>query len=110
MAKEIIIRAAFVSDELTRAASAMILAEYGGYFRAAGQGGYTFADGQAEECAAIEWRIGTDSKDSARLEFLARFAAEYCKAGDQESVYMADIDGAVYLAFGNDRIVPLEEA
>ena len=110
MAKEIVIRAAFVSDELTRAASAMILAEYGGYFRTEGQGGYTFADGAAEECRAIEWRIGTDSKDSARLDFLAQFAAEYCRAGDQESVYMVDSDGAVYLAFSTDRIVPLEAA
>lgn len=107
MQREIIIRAAMVSPELTRTASAMILAEYGGYFRADGFGGYMYASGWTIEEPAIAWHIGTEAKDSERFAFLARFAIAYCKAGGQESVYMIDADGAAYLADASGEISPL---
>jgi hypothetical protein len=108
MAKEIILRASIVSDELTRAASAMIAGEFGGFYATQGAGAYRFADGRTETTRAIAWHIGTAAKDSARFEFVARFAAEYCKAGAQESVYFLDSDGAAYLAMASGRIAPLE--
>ncbi len=104
---EVTIRAAFVSPELTRAASTMILNEFGGYFRADGFGGHSYADGRTTEESAIAWHIGTDAKDSARFDFLARFALSYCKLGKQESVYMLDVDGAAYLADAGGNIRPL---
>lgn len=106
--KEIIIRVGAVSAELTRAASAMILGEFGGFFVVEGFGAYTFQDGRTECAPSIAWHIGTAAKDSARFEFLSRFAMEYCKAGNQESVYMLDSDGAAYLAFASGKIEPLE--
>lgn len=105
--QEIILRVATVSPELTRAASAMILGEYGGFFMAEGFGAYTFADGRTECAPSIAWHIGTTAKDSTRFKFLSRFAMEYCKAGNQESVYMADTDGAAYLAYASGKIEPL---
>lgn len=106
-AREIVIRAAFVSDELTRAASAMILAEYGGYFRADGFGGYTFADGRTIEESAIAWHIATAKTDYEILEFIIQFARQYCRAGAQESVYFLDSDGIAYLAEADGHIIVL---
>jgi len=107
MAREIIIRAAFVSPEATRAASNMIMQEFGGYFRVDGSGGYTFWGGHTKEQGAVSWHIGTSAKDSERFEFLARFAKDYCERGGQESVYMVDVDGAVYFAYADGAINPL---
>ncbi len=106
--KEIIIRVGAVSAELTRAASAMILGEYSGYFLTEGFGGYTFADGRTKEESAISWHIGTNAKDSARLEFIYHFARAYCSAGNQESVYFQDSDGVPYLVFADGHITPIE--
>ncbi len=110
MKTEIVIRAAAVSSELTRAASTMILNEFGGYFRADGFGGHIFADGRTIEIeeSAIAWHIGTAAKDSARFDFLARFARSYCNLGNQESVYMLDVDGTAYLADAGGNIRPLD--
>jgi hypothetical protein len=102
-AKEITLRAAFVSDELTAAASSLILSVFGGYFKTEGQGGYTFSEFDAtEEVPAIEWKIGTSKKDSELLDFVILFATEYCKAGAEESVYFIDTEGFVYLAFPHE--------
>lgn len=107
MAKEIIIRAAFVSPELTRQASNIIMRNFGGYFRVDGSGGYTFKDGRTEEQGAVSWYIGTAAKDLERFSFLSAFATFYCEYGAQESVYMADVDGAVYFAYADGRLKPL---
>jgi hypothetical protein len=108
MAKEIILRAATVSAELTRAASGMILNEFGGFYLTAGIGGYVFADGQTETAPAQAWHIGTAAKDSERLEKVSAFARAYCEAGVQESIYFLDSDGAAYLVMADGRINPLD--
>ena len=107
MAKEIILRAAIVSDKLTRAASRMILNEFGGFYATEGAGGYTFADGQKEIVPSIAWHIGTAVKDSERFEKVSAFARAYCEAGNQESIYFLDSDGAAYLVDVGGRIAPL---
>jgi len=109
MAREIIIRASIVSAELTRLASGMILNEFGGFFATEGAGGYTFADGRPEIAPAMAWHIGTAAKDSERFERVSAFARAYCEAGDQESIYLLDSDGAAYLVNADGRITPLME-
>lgn len=119
MAREFILRASIVSADLTRAASAMILSEFSGFYATEGAGGYTFEDGRKETAPAMAWHIGTAAKDSERFAFVARFACFYCKAGfveiggiacmggNQESIYFLDSDGAVYLVFSDGRINPI---
>ena len=104
MAREIIIRASIVSDDLTRAASAYLLREFGGFYATGGAGGYTFADGRMETAQSIAWHIGTAAKDSERFARVSAFARLYCHAGAQESVYFLDSDGAAYLATADGRI------
>lgn len=108
MAKEIILRASIVSAELTRAASGMILNEFGGFYATEGAGGYTFADGRKETAPAMAWHIGTAAKDSERFEKVSAFARAYCEAGNQESIYFLDSDGASYLVKADGRINPLD--
>lgn len=110
MAKEIIIRASSVSPELTGAACVYLLREFGGFFMAAGIGGYTFEDGRVETAPAISWHIGTGAKDSERLARVSEFAKYYCGAGEQESVYFLDSDGAAYLVFADGHFSPLDSA
>ncbi len=102
MTGEIVIRVAAVSPELTAAASAMIVQKFDGYYRTEGFGWYAF-----DEVPATEWHIATTAKDSERFEFMSAFAAAYCKAGNQESVYMLDIDGSAYLVQSSGRIDPV---
>lgn len=109
MTKEILIRAATVSPELTRAASAMILEQFGGYFRTDGTGGYTFYDGQMIEEPSIEWRIRTTAKDLEIYTFFSQFAESYCHAGNQQSVYMEDAEGCAYLGYSNGAFTLLED-
>ena len=108
MAREFILRASIVSADLTRAASAMILSEFSGFYVTEGAGGYTFEDGRKEPAPAMAWHVGTAAKDSERFAFVARFARLYCHAGNQESIYFLDSDGAAYLVFLDGRINPLD--
>ena len=103
-AKEIVIRAGKFSDGLTRAASQMILDNFGGFFAVNGVGGFVEPNGESIIQDSISWHIGTIAKDSTRFEFLSSFAREYCRAGNQDSVYMRDIDGVSYLAFSDGKI------
>ncbi len=107
MAREIILRASIVSDELTRAASAYLLSEFGGFYATGGAGGYTFADGRTETVQSIAWHVGTAAKDSERFARVSAFARLYCHAGAQESIYFLDADGAAYLADADGRIAPI---
>ena len=107
MAREIILRASIVSDDLTRAASTYLLEEFGGFYSTEGIGGYTFADGSIGTTPAVSWYIGTAAKDSERLARVSAFARLYCGAGKQESVYFLDSDGAAYLVSAKGRIDPL---
>lgn len=108
MAREIILRASIVSAELTRAASEYLLSEFGGFYATEGAGGYTFADGRKEFAPAMAWHIGTAAKDSERFARVSAFARLYCAAGNQESIYFLDSDGAAYLVAADGRINPLD--
>ena len=108
MAREIVIRASIVSDELTRAASEMILESFGGFYATSGAGAYTFKDGRTEIALALAWHIGTAAKDSERFARVSAFARLYCAAGEQESIYFLDSDGAAYLVAADGRIAPVD--
>jgi hypothetical protein len=108
MAREIILRASIVSDELTRAASEYLLNEFGRFYATEGAGGYMFADGRKEAAPAIAWHIGTAAKDSERFARVSAFARLYCSAGAQESIYFLDSDGAAYLVAADGRIAPID--
>ncbi len=110
MAREFILRASIISDDLTRAACEMILSSFGGFYATEGAGGYTFQNsgGAFSEIApAISWHIGTAAKDSERFEFVSRFAATYCRAGNQESIYFLDIDGSACLVDSAGHFAPI---
>lgn len=107
---EMILRVAFVSDELTQAASEVIARTFGGFFLARGQGGYVNGAGTMDLEDSIAWHIGTNAKDSTRLEFLIDFARSYCKLGDQESVYCRDTDGTLYLGYVDGTLATIPES
>jgi len=109
MTKEIVIRVAAVSPELTAAASEMICRKFGGAFRTDGFGCRVLKSLQAViEVPSVAWQIGTAAKDSERYEFISAFAAAYCKAGNQEAIYFLDSDGLAYSVLANGRIDPLD--
>lgn len=108
-AREITISVAAVSPELTTAAGNLILRKFGGYFRATGFGGYTYADGRTIEESSVQWRIATAESAAIIRRFISIFACAYCAAGNQESVYFADVDGSAFLADSAGILSPLTQ-
>ncbi len=107
IAKEIIIRAASVSPELTRAASGYLLSEFGGYWRTDGFGGHTMADGSTIEESAIAWHIATAETGIKIRIMMAAFARLYCAAGKQESIYFRAANGEACLINARGQFIPL---
>lgn len=102
-AREMILGLGFVSPELTACAETWLLRKFPGFFRMDGVGGYTFRNGDKETESALRYVIGT-SEDSAILAGIVRdFAAAYCAAGNQESIYWRDRKGFSWIvdAAGN---------
>ena len=106
-AKELTIRVASVSPNLTRMASRMILNHFSGFFMSHGIGGYVSGFKEIESEESIQWRIGTSSNPYYQITFLERFASMYCRLGKQESVYMVDSDGFCHLGFAYGPTTPL---
>lgn len=107
LAKEIVIRAASVSPELTRAASEYLLDWFSGYFRVDGFGGHTMADGSTIEESAIAWHIATADHRIDVLFKVSAFARLYCAAGNQESIYFATADGVAHIVTADGTVSPL---
>ncbi len=101
---EFSINVAEVRDSLTKAADAMILRRFNGFFRYHGVGGYLFKNRlETITESSIRWTIATRLSAEDIGNFMCEFSRAYCHLGDQESVYFS-IDGLAYLVNSDGEI------
>lgn len=105
---EIVISFAIVSDELTSAAETWLLSKFPGFFRAEGYGACTLNNGDKSSERAMRYTIATGVKTNLIFAIVTDFAINYCKSGNQESIYFRTKDFRPYIITAQGKFLPVD--
>ncbi len=105
---EIVISFDHVSEELTSAAESWLLSKFAGFFRAEGYGACTLNNGEKSSAPAMRYTIATGVKTNLLFAIVTDFAVNYCKSGNQESIYFRTKDFRPYIVTSAGKFLAVD--